>query len=882
VESPHQLTPATEPRPSTSRQDVLSTPTNNDGVKSIGIDFANTSSPSVVLRSSSSPSSLEVILEKERLAQPISSSRRMCDLSHFVEEIRKIESHTLECLWGGRLVHEKTECQGMVSVLHFVCSKELCPFTGTVQTAEPGSIHLEAAIGGLAVGIGYAQIEEYLGIMGSPFLGRTVYRKYKKRAGDVLNLTKQQDFISAIQAEKEMAVASGDVDEDNNPCITVVVDGGWSKRSYGHGYNANSGTAAIIGERTKKILFSGVRNKYCHICRLAEIREEDVPEHVCNANWTGPSTAMEADIIVEGLKFLQEQHGLLCTRIIGDGDSSTMSKIRQSVSYGMQVQKIECANHAVRNFRKKLEAAAINSKAFPGGDGLRARRILKSSAARMAALARGTIASHAIGTAGRVTSDSVSGLRKDLQNVPYHVLGMHANCPASLQCSSRKDRNLIPELKRAPGLLEAIGEATARLAALSNSLIFNATNNLVEQAMSHVAKTTGGKRVNFSSGRGYADRVSAAALSFNKPAQAWHLSYRKTGVPSPLAKLVGKRKKLLLLQRTKASRSRDTEPNCDNADEATNDQTTGRKRKFPSQPADLDYGAPDVDPDVLTQLCDDFFEAQVQVTPEQRRQIEEETRTQAKGSKLQVAKWMSERQKRISASNAKKVFQRRPTTLCASLVKDLLRPKTISSAAIDHGIVHEAKAKERYSEEFGVVVEDCGIYIDLENPFLCASPDGLVRPEGEDPYLLEIKCPFNARYCSSIKTACEIIEKFPLHVDENGQFYLPEDHPYFFQIQVQLQCSNLERCDYVVFLLGDRVGGPGIINVVRILRDRGFMLKVLSKLKEFYFECALPELADSRIDRGGKIREPSRILDARATAADKKAKKDQKRDKTNP
>ena len=34
------------------------------------------------------------------------------------------------------------------------------------------------------------------------------------------------------------------------PAITVIVDGGWSKRSHKHSYNAKSGVAIIIGKQT--------------------------------------------------------------------------------------------------------------------------------------------------------------------------------------------------------------------------------------------------------------------------------------------------------------------------------------------------------------------------------------------------------------------------------------------------------------------------------------------------------------------------------------------------------------------------------------------------------------------------------------------------------
>lgn len=74
-------------------------------------------------------------------------------------------------------------------------------------------------------------------------------------------------MLEAGKEEKRLAEAAGDFCEDGcTPKITVVVDGGWSHRSHGHRYSANSGVAVIIGKRTKKLLYLGVRNKLCSTC----------------------------------------------------------------------------------------------------------------------------------------------------------------------------------------------------------------------------------------------------------------------------------------------------------------------------------------------------------------------------------------------------------------------------------------------------------------------------------------------------------------------------------------------------------------------------------------------------------------------------------------
>jgi len=44
--------------------------------------------------------------------------------------------------------------------------------------------------------------------------------------------------------------------------VTVVVNGEWSRRLRKHSYEAKSGVGVIIGQKTGKILFAGVRSKF--------------------------------------------------------------------------------------------------------------------------------------------------------------------------------------------------------------------------------------------------------------------------------------------------------------------------------------------------------------------------------------------------------------------------------------------------------------------------------------------------------------------------------------------------------------------------------------------------------------------------------------------
>ena len=69
-----------------------------------------------------------------------------------------------------------------------------------------------------------------------------------------------QSMAAAGQKERELAISSNNYHQ-GVPYVSVVADGGWSKRSHKHSYNAKSGVAVIFGLKTKQLLFLGVRSE---------------------------------------------------------------------------------------------------------------------------------------------------------------------------------------------------------------------------------------------------------------------------------------------------------------------------------------------------------------------------------------------------------------------------------------------------------------------------------------------------------------------------------------------------------------------------------------------------------------------------------------------
>ena len=109
-------------------------------------------------------------------------------------------------------------------------------------------------------------------------------------------------------------------------------------------------------------MYIGVRNKFCTGCA-----KDASKSHECYKNWSGLSSSMESDIILEGFCKAEQQHGLRYINFIGDGDSSVHTMLISGVSgWGHAISKQECANHAVKCYRSSLENLAKDKPQYKG------------------------------------------------------------------------------------------------------------------------------------------------------------------------------------------------------------------------------------------------------------------------------------------------------------------------------------------------------------------------------------------------------------------------------------------------------------------------------------------------------------------------------------
>lgn len=231
----------------------------------------------------------------------------------------------------------------------------MCNYTKTISTCPENpdkvDVNTAAVTSIMNVGGGYTQLKNMMGAMEIPCCSTTLYTKLHAKVCKAWEDEAWQSMKIAAEEEKKIAIENGSVSDSGVPMITVVCDGSWAKRSYrgGGNYNSLSGVAVIAGVKTGKILYLGVKNKYCCVCQRAESKGKEADKHVCYKNWSGSSTAMEASIISEGFCSSIDMYNIIYNKMIADGDSSCYKKILASRPYdNCVVQKIECSNHLLR------------------------------------------------------------------------------------------------------------------------------------------------------------------------------------------------------------------------------------------------------------------------------------------------------------------------------------------------------------------------------------------------------------------------------------------------------------------------------------------------------------------------------------------------------
>jgi hypothetical protein len=80
----------------------------------------------------------------------------------------------------------------------------------------------------------------------------------------------------------------------------------------------------FVGKETGKVLYIGVKNKYCLMCHRSPNKE-----HVCYKNFSGPSSQMETVGIIDGITYLRENCKVLVSQVWKDGDLKAEKELKK-------------------------------------------------------------------------------------------------------------------------------------------------------------------------------------------------------------------------------------------------------------------------------------------------------------------------------------------------------------------------------------------------------------------------------------------------------------------------------------------------------------------------------------------------------------------------
>ena len=346
--------------------------------------------------------------------------------------------HILTCSKAKEIENEKERIkiqgetrQGLASILNVKCigCGETIDLTTSKKILGPKQTkrwecNLASVWGQMASGGGHSTLREEMAVLGVPIMTEKSFIHTERDIGTWWEQELNKSMKQAGEEERRLAIEHNEYHE-GIPAITVILDGGWSKRSHKHSYNAKSGVAVIIGCRTQKLLYIGVRNKFCTGC------VRGLKEHTCFKNWTDSSSGMESDIILQGFLQAETIHGVRYTTFIGDGDSSVHTTLIAGVpGWGRAIQKLECANHACKCYRNSLENIVRDNPKYKGKGGLTSKmRQRLTSAARCAIKMRSEEENRA---------NAIQKLQADLKNGPFHCFGIHDQCSPDFCISKQK------------------------------------------------------------------------------------------------------------------------------------------------------------------------------------------------------------------------------------------------------------------------------------------------------------------------------------------------------------------------------------------------------------------------------------------------------------
>lgn len=85
---------------------------------------------------------------------------------------------------------------------------------------------------------------------------------------------------------------------------------------------------------------------------------------------------------------------------------------------------------------------------------------------------------------------------------------------------------------------------------------------------------------------------------------------------------------------------------------------------------------------------------------------------------------------------------------------------------------------QQYMALTGICIEECGVFLSEEYPYLATSPDGIIHLMNGEFGVIEVKCPYK-HHEHTIVDACKDAA-FCLYTNDSGQVQLKRAHNYYY------------------------------------------------------------------------------------------------------
>ena len=210
--------------------------------------------------------------------------------------------------------------------------------------------------------------------------------------------------------------------------------------------------------------------------------------------------------------------------------------------------------------------------------------------------------------------------------------------------------------------------------------------------------------------------------------------------------------------------------------------------------------------------------------------------------------WYAARRLRISASTNVHSIKTRKTKSIEALVQEMLYPKKVDTTATRYGKNSESNARKQYELLYGVCVQQFGLVISEDQQWLCASPDGAVIKDDFIEKLVEIKCPYSCVKLPIVDYEAKKCNVSYLELKDDNTVDVKRSSSCFTQCQVQMYVTGTDTCD--LFVHSPIENGSCCITV---MRDEQFLMDVIPKCEQFYFEHYLPTLYNKMVVEPNKL-----------------------------